>query len=131
MPKLIWYEREEEYEEQRKADERKSKSAGGDSSYRLSPKGQMDLVGATTDYPAGKLRILSEPKLAVFAVRTATHTMYLKAAPDEARHWMAGVCSLCDPVASSKTASFPSQSSYYYLYSGLFLTRQTPDQPLI
>jgi hypothetical protein len=130
VPKLIWYDREDEYEEQRrKADERKSKSAGGDSSYRLSPKGQMDLVGATTDYPAGKLRILSEPKLAVFAVRTATHTMYLKAAPAEARHWMAGVCSLCDPVVSSKTASFPSQSSY--LYSGLFLTRQTPDQPLI
>ena len=127
VPKLIWYDREEEYEEQRrKADERKSKSAGGDSSYRLSPKGQMDLVGATTDYPAcGQ----SEQKLAVFAVRTATHTMYLKAAPAEARHWMAGVCSLCDPVVSSKTASFPSQSSY--LYSGLFVTRQTPDQPLI
>ena len=71
MPKLIWYDREEEYEERRrKADERKSKSAGGDSSYRLSPKGQMDLVGATTDYPAcGQ----SEQKLAVFAVRTATH----------------------------------------------------------
>ena len=64
VPKLMWYTKEEEYEQQRR--EKEETGFGW-----FSPKGQLDLVGASTDFPGERC----EPEVAVFAVRTPMHVL--------------------------------------------------------